>query len=180
MNIVEVDSLISDQVSVIKSIATKLNFEEICQFQLGKAEGVIPWNSLKHQGVYLFEVNSVGNFDTLQTWLDDFRNRWHDETYKPKFTPNFKKKRMERHSDLKDWMPLYIGISKNIGDRVRTHIFKELDKPTFAMKLNARKNMHEEWFRLSKIKFDVVNYDVIMPVIESVLRDRINPLIGKQ
>lgn len=48
------------------------------------------------------------------------------------------------------------------------------------MKLLARENLQDQIYRLSKIRFDVRNYDTILPKVESQLRDRINPLIGKQ
>jgi hypothetical protein len=55
-----------------------------------------------------------------------------------------------------------------------------LHKPTFAMKLLARENLKEHTFRLNKIRLDIRNYDAIVPKLESQLRERINPLIGKQ
>ena len=44
----------------------------------------------------------------------------------------------------------------------------------------ARKNLKDETFRLSAIKIEVENYDAIVPRIEWQLRNRINPIIGKQ
>jgi len=75
---------------------------------------------------------------------------------------------------------LYIGKSRNIGSRIHGHIYKELHKTTFALKLQARKNLKNEIFRLKTIRIDVKNYDAIVPRIEWQLRNKINPLIGKQ
>jgi len=81
---------------------------------------------------------------------------------------------------LHDWIPLYIGKSKRIEGRVHEHIFKELHKTTFALKLNARDNLKDETFRLSTIKYNAIHYNIIMPIIESQQRNKINPLIGRQ
>lgn len=67
-----------------------------------------------------------------------------------------------------------------MGGRVKEHIFKELGKNTFALKLMERTNLKNETFRLSTIKLEVENYDWIVPVIENSLRNRINPIIGRQ
>tara|TARA_R110002051_G_scaffold321505_1_gene409360 strand:- start:308 stop:553 length:246 start_codon:yes stop_codon:yes gene_type:complete len=81
---------------------------------------------------------------------------------------------------LTEWIPIYIGKSKRIEGRIHEHIFKELHKTTFALKLNARENMENEKFRLKTIKCEIENYNMIVPAIEAQLRNRINPLIGKQ
>ena len=39
---------------------------------------------------------------------------------------------------------------------------------------------YDETFRLSTISLQVVKYNVIMPRIEQLLRDRINPILGRQ
>ena len=96
------------------------------------------------------------------------------------FYTKLKKKRIVEHSELTEWIPIYIGKSKRIEGRIHEHIFKELHKTTFALKLNARENMENEKFRLKTIKCEIENYNMIVPAIEAQLRNRINPLIGKQ
>ena len=93
---------------------------------------------------------------------------------------NLRKVRINQHTELKELIPMYIGKSKQIGGRVRQHIYKELGKPTFALKLNARENMRNKTFRLNVIRVPPENYDWVMPVIEKTLRNRINPIIGRQ
>jgi hypothetical protein len=44
----------------------------------------------------------------------------------------------------------------------------------------ARENLKNDSFRLSTLNVNVENYDAIVPKIEWQLRNRINPLIGKQ
>lgn len=75
---------------------------------------------------------------------------------------------------------MYIGKSNNINGRVREHIHKRLDQHTFALKLNEREHAKKETFRLSIIQIPTENYNMIMPVVESTLRKKINPIIGRQ
>ena len=77
-------------------------------------------------------------------------------------------------------MPLYLGKSKNIAGRVWEHINLKLAQPTTAMKLKERSNMANQRFRLSTIRVEVENYDLIMPKLESALRDKYNPVLGRQ
>ena len=176
----QIDKDITTQLEKVKEIGKELQFEEVCKFQVKKEIEEIPWEDLKHQGLYLIEVKNDKKHSEFKDWLNDFRAKWEDEKYLKKFTPNFKKKRINSHSELKEWIPLYLGKSRNIRTRLKSHIFKELHKPTFAMKLLARENLKDQVFRLSKIRLDVKNYDTILPKVESQLRERINPLIGKQ
>ncbi|WP_157970322.1 hypothetical protein [Albibacterium indicum] len=87
---------------------------------------------------------------------------------------------MAAHKELKEWIPLYIGKSRNIASRIHGHIFRELDKTTFAMKLKSRENLYGQRFRISYIKLDVNNYDMLVPYVERRLRNKINPIVGKQ
>lgn len=176
----QIDKDITVLLEEIKEIGKGLKFEDVCEFQIKKEIVEIPWEDLKHQGLYLIEVKNDNKHVNFQDWLNEFKSKWEDPKYIRSFTPNFKKKRIITHTDLKDWMPLYLGKSRNIRTRIRSHIFKELHKPTFAMKLLARENLKGHTFRLSKIRLDVINYDTILPKIENQLRNRINPLIGKQ
>ena len=176
-----IDSEISISAKKLKEEVKNLNFKEICEFNLNKEHiSEIPWGTLKYPGIYLIEIKNDGNSDSFDTWIENFKSKWEDEKYLKCFTPNLKKKRIEKHTELTEWIPIYIGKSKRIEGRVHEHIFKELHKTTFALKLNARENMENERFRLKTIKCEVDNYNMIVPAIESQLRDKINPLIGKQ
>ncbi|ENW08420.1 hypothetical protein F934_00007 [Acinetobacter beijerinckii ANC 3835] len=97
-----------------------------------------------------------------------------------KNTPNFQKKRINHHVSLAEWMPLYLGKSKNVGKRVLEHINLAINKKTYALKLKARRDMSNYKLRLCAVPIEVQHYDIIVPVLESKLRDRFNPLIGKQ
>lgn len=175
-----IDNELKKQFEKLSEIVGDVNFGEIVEFKLNEAAEKIPWNNIVYPGIYLLEIKNNRSFDSFQKWVDNFKNEWEDEEYLRRFTPNLKKIRIRAHNELTDWIPLYIGKSKNIGGRIHEHIYKELEKTTFALKLMARRNLKDETFRLSAIKIEVENYDAIVPRIEWQLRNRINPIIGKQ
>jgi len=176
-----IDKELTISVNALTKEVENLIFNEICEFNLNKTHiPEIPWGTLKYPGIYLLEIKNNEKFNSFESWVTDFKEKWEDEKYLKCFTPNLKKKRIEKHTELKEWIPIYIGKSKKIEGRIHEHIFKELNKTTFALKLNARENIENERFRLKTIKCEVDNYNLIVPSIESQLRNKINPLIGKQ
>lgn len=136
-------------------------------------------NTLNYKGVYLIEIKTDSSID-FKVWLNEFAQKWVYEEYKSLSTPSIKLTRTSEHKELKEWFPLYIGKSKNISNRIKEHIELRLDQRTTALKLRARKNLHESVFRISTIKIDVENYDLIVPQVEAGLRKRLNPIIGRQ
>lgn len=180
-NILKIDAEITSYIDSLKKEVDNITFEEVCEFKLNKQHiKEIPWGTLNYPGVYLLEIKNDGVYDDFSSWVSNFKNEWENENYLKSFTPNLKAKRIVKHSILEKWIPIYIGKSKRIEGRIHEHIFKELHKTTFALKLNARENLVNDTFRLSTIKLSLGNYDSLMPIIESELRNKINPLIGKQ
>lgn len=175
-----IDNELKKQFEKLDQVIKEVDFIELLEFKLNEAENKIPWNDIAFQGIYLFEIKNNGSHFSFDEWANSFKSRWEDEKYLRRFTPNLQKMRIGEHKDLNGWIPLYIGKSKNIGNRIREHIYKELEKTTFALKLNARENLQNETFRLKTIKIEVENYDAIVPRIEWQLRNKINPIIGKQ
>lgn len=179
-SIKEIDTALSEILNSLEGEVTKLKFEEICEFKLNKQHiPEIPWGTLNYSGVYMLEIKNQRNQCSFKSWVDEFRTKW-EVGYKEHFTPNLRKKRIEKHVELKEWIPIYIGKSRSIMGRVHEHIFMDLHKTTFALKLNARENLHDELFKLHTIKCEVKNYDWIVPLIESKMRNTINPLLGRQ
>lgn len=160
--------------------ANTLEFQIICEFDLENCGTAIPWKDVVFSGIYFIEIKNESDFDTFPAWIDYFRPEWEHEDYKKHFVSNLRKVRINQHAELKEWVPMYIGKSKQIGSRIHQHIYKELGKPTFALKLKARNNMRDKIFRLSTIKISNENYDWVMPVIEKTLRNKLNPIIGRQ
>jgi hypothetical protein len=175
-----IDQSLSKQIKKLLSVISKLEFQEVCQFNLGEGIGKVPLGELKYPGVYLVEIKNDNKFDTFNSWVENFRHGWENEAYYKKFVPNLKKKRVIHHKELNEWVPIYLGKSKDIGSRLKCHIYQELYQKTFALKLLARQNLKEDTFKFSTIRLEVNNYDWIVPIIERNLRDKLNPIIGRQ
>lgn len=134
----------------------------------------------EYPGIYRIDIATTGSACDLESWFSTLKNEWDLDEFRKKFTPTLKKKRMREHDVLRDWMPFYLGKSKNIAKRVYEHINLELDKSTFALKLVSRGYMVGRKFRLCTLKLNVDHYDVIAPILERILRDKFNPITGKQ
>lgn len=163
----------------LQEYAQSLKFEQLCEFSMKNLE-TIPWEKLNFQGLYLIEIKNDLKHNVFKEWSEEFCCRWQDPLYVKKWVSNPKKMRLSKHTELKDWIPLYIGKSKKIKDRLYEHIHLKLDQPTTGLKLKIRENMQNEVFRVSFINMPTQNYDWVMPKFEKILRDRINPIIGRQ
>ena len=134
-------------------------------------------------GIYFFEIKKNTSVD-FSEWIEKFKLKFRGEKkeFLHKFTPNIIEKRVSYHlkQENSEWVPFYIGKSKDIKKRVSDHIETTLGKPPFALKLLGRRNLIDETFRLSYIPIKVTNYDVIVPLVEKTLRDLKNPIVGKQ
>lgn len=159
----------------LRELIDSLEFEYLCRLD---EEDLIA--SQSYSGLYLIEVEAKDEYKKLESWISNFVNKWDLPEYKNKFTSTTKKKRIEKHRELKEWMPVYLGKSKNVGKRILEHINLPMDKPTFALKIKERGDMRQSSFRVSVIKLNVKNYQFIAPPLESWMRDRINPIVGKQ
>lgn len=180
--ILEIDKELLRIDSEIREFAKNLNFEIFAEFELSELIEFNSFDSLNYSGVYLIEIGNSKVFSNFSDWAKDFEIKWYgeDDSFKWQFTPNPKKMRINFHSELHDWIPLYIGKSKNIKSRMNDHFFKKLKQKTFALKFLERKNLYNSTIRISTIKIKVENYNMIMPIIESELRNRINPILGRQ
>lgn len=139
----------------------------------------------KYPGIYLIEVCTSGeSTETIENWLTKFCEEWLDEKYTRQFVANPKKKRLKIHLDkgeLDEWMPLYIGKSKNINRRLWEHVNLPLNKSTFALKLKERPTMITRSWRFSTINLqNIRNYDILAPKIEQIMRKKFHPIVGKQ
>lgn len=188
IELTEIDKIITSQLKLIDDKLSKIEFEEICEFKLNDIKkDFYLFNKLDYKGLYLFEIKRDTNQNPID-WLDSFTQKFRgrEKEFLHKFTPNVVKKRKKEHTkSTNEWIPIYLGKSKNIKNRVREHIFLELAKYTFALKLKERKIdgisiFGDELFRLKTIKVDVVNYDVIVTHLEKQLRKKLNPIVGKQ
>lgn len=173
--ILEIDKVLTEKLAGFIKIAESLSFDVIGDI---RNEDLI--NEHDYSGVYLIEVENNTSFNDFQSWFYQFQSAWELPEYKKCWTPNSKKKRIDKHTALGQWVPLYIGKSKRVSKRLLTHLNLKLEQPTTSLKLKARTNMNSLNFRFSTIKVDVKNYDIIMPMLEKTLREQINPILGRQ
>lgn len=174
-----IDKKISSIKVELEEYSQSLKFEESFEFSISNLEN-IPWEKLECQGLYLIEIKNDLKHNLFNDWAKDFCLRWTHPLYVKRWVSNPKKKRLSKHSELRDWIPIYIGKSQKINVRIHEHIHLRLEQPTTGLKLKVRENMQNEIFRLSIINIPTKNYDLVMPLFEKKLRDRINPIIGRQ
>lgn len=138
----------------------------------------------KTQGVYLFELNLdsyILEEKNRSTCIINFANDWTKKNKNSFYSSTIIKKRLKlREGFDNQWLPLYIGKSKDLYRRIKEHIDLSPEKSTYAMKLKHRKNLEGVEFRFTTLEFDVTNYDFIIPYVERSLREEYYPLVGKQ
>jgi hypothetical protein len=174
----DLDAKLSELTGAFASVATDARFQFICTLA---NEPMIEQQA--YEGIYLIETKPSGPYRDFSSWISAFRMEWEHPTFKKSFTPNMKNKRIAFHSTLMEWMPLYIGKSKNVASRVWEHINLALPDRTFALKLRARPSVRLCDYRLSTINLRALgirNYDLIAPALESAMREKLHPLVGRQ
>ncbi len=181
LEIKKIDRFLNTYNEKIKAEAEQLKPIKVCEFDMTK-KGIkdIPYHKFDYPGIYFIHIKNNALHQTFESWAKEFVASWTHEQYKGKFVPNPKKIRIKQHLKLKSWIPLYIGKSKNISKRISEHIHLEMDQKTYALKLKHRDHLKNDRFKISTIQVDVQNYDWIMPVLEQALRDKYNPIIGRQ
>jgi hypothetical protein len=173
--ITQLDGALTSLFAGFSALAHELEFTPVCELD---DEATIA--AQKYPGLYRIDIRVQEHHKRLSDWASWFRNEWVKPEYERKHVPNPKKKRLAAHSVLTEWMPLYLGKSKHVAGRVWEHLYLSLEQPTTALKLKARTNLIDQRFRLSTIQVEVENYDLIMPQLESALRNKYNPILGRQ
>lgn len=176
-----IDEQLVGIVEEIKKLTSHSKFKMLCEFTIENFDNYIEEiNTCNFKGLYYFELKNNFQFETIEEWKNDFLLKWTDETYLRRFVPNPRKTRLKMLTENNEWIPLYIGKSRKVSVRIKEHLNKELEKHTFAMKLKARTNLYDQFFRVSVLEVNTKNYDLIVPILENELRNKINPIIGKQ
>lgn len=176
--LVEIDNNISREAEKLERLAQEMEFKEIMVFNLGDASLKVPEELFAKKGLYFFELKNNHPDILPSTWHTNFESIWKNEEVT--WYPGLKKRRLYAHEKFNTWIPFYIGKSLTVGGRIHEHIYQPPHKTTFSMKLNARTNLIGEVFKVSWIELDVINYHMIAPTLELHLRNRLNPVIGKQ
>tara|TARA_B100000949_G_C14223585_1_gene425666 strand:- start:455 stop:1009 length:555 start_codon:yes stop_codon:yes gene_type:complete len=181
-----IDKIISEQFDLVKAKITKDNLTTLCEFDLNDLESLKEKTQVlrKIKGIYLFEIHNQESL-LFDEWIEGFTNKFRgfENKYLQKWTPNIVGKRTKIHknqSSSSEWIPLYLGKSQNIADRIDKHLNSKLGYPPSALKLKHRGNLNDERFRIQYIDFSYIrNYEAIVGLIEKKLREEINPIAGR-
>ncbi|GGC75791.1 hypothetical protein GCM10011387_31960 [Pedobacter quisquiliarum] len=176
--IIEIDQFLSKIDIELDEIAGKLEFVTIQEFELSEQISKICDSTYNRNGLYIFELHYHDTSLSVNDWMSQFSDDW--KKFPISWVPGIKRIRVSKHKSLKNWIPIYIGKSRKVGNRINEHIIKNIDATTFAMKLKSRTNLYGRKFRVRWIPLDVTNYDMIAPALESKLREVYNPIIGRQ
>lgn len=159
----------------IQEIVNNLDIDSIdpCKFKLSEYEkSELTSLKKKHQGIYIFYL--------CKKKLSDFEKKWNASKIE-KHSPKIIKDRIKEHTNTnKEWIPLYIGKSEKIKNRIEEHITKKKESTTSSMKLRERKMFDNDIFAVRVISLETEKYGIIAHYVESVLRKKIKPIVGKE
>lgn len=133
-------------------------------------------------GIYVFYIKPVEAYS-----LESLTEKWNQKGY-DKY-PKIVQKRFSKHTDINinTEYVFYIGKSEELGSRIKQHITHKGKTSTYSLKLKGRDFFNKEnitfsyWelpLELSKCSKEIKQF--IITQIETELRDRLNPWIGKQ
>ncbi len=138
----------------------------------------------KFKGIYFFEIKRNYEFNDIKKWGQVFERKWKNDTinkapiYSPSRLENLSK---DEKINLEKWIPFYIGKSADLKKRIKEHLYSLLpESTTSALKLNQRKSIQDETFKIKYVEIKTDHYDLLVHKIEHVLRDIYNPIVGKQ
>jgi hypothetical protein len=180
MNLIEIDDIFTETRLNLEKLIKQYDFVPQFEFILNKHIDYSLLDSLDFPGIYKIEIKTPYKNSDFNQWLNKFREEWEKAEYKDKFVPNIKKKRLNAHSNLTEWIPIYIGKSRKIKNRIKEHIDLKLSRPTTALKLLERINLYGNNFRISTISISVKNYDLIVSEFENYFREKVNPILGRK
>ena len=173
-----IDQSIDTQAKRLDELHLKLSFASIGEFMLSEDSIALCEAPYNKPGLYYFELANLDGISEPNIWLENFSPSWENRDFK--WHSGLKKGRLKKHSSLKDWIPFYIGKSRFVGKRINEHILQPAEKTTFSMKLKSTVKLHGNKFRVSWLPVEVKHYDIIVPALERLMRDRFNPIVGKQ
>lgn len=180
MNLNEIDNIFTETRNNLEKLIETYDFIPQFEFVLNEKIDYSLLESLDFSGIYKIEIKTPYLISDFNQWTDKFREEWEKSEYKDKFVPNIKKKRLNAHNNLTEWIPIYIGKSQKIKNRIKEHINLKLSRPTTALKLLERSNLYGNEFRISTITINVSNYDLIVSEFENYFREKFNPILGRK
>ncbi|OSY88532.1 hypothetical protein WH52_07230 [Tenacibaculum holothuriorum] len=148
-----------------------------------KSISKVDFEAIKNDfGVYVFYIKPTKTY-TLETLQKD----WEDNIYSN--YPKVVKKRFLKHKniELDSQYPFYIGKSEKLKTRIKEHITHSGKTSTYSLKLEGRKYFNNQTItfsywklptELEKCSPEIKQF--LITQIESKLRDRLNPWVGKK
>lgn len=176
MGIKDIEGKLEEINIILENYAKNSSFTFLDEMNLGNLTETDLEELSGNQGIYYFEIKKEISCE-FNLWIDDFKQRWSNTPVKN--SPKLIEKRL-KNANHSEWVPLYIGKSKNIKKRVWEHFSLGPNSSTYGMKLLSRDNIGSEIIRVGFITIDTSHYDLVMSKIESVLRNDYKPIIGKQ
>lgn len=158
--------------------------ENRTEFELGGNHDALSFHS--NNGIYVFWANFKDSDIEWSRALEVFSEIWNEQrkqngiTHYPKVIKNRAIHSFQKNKN--NWIPIYLGKAKKVKTRVIEHIKNGAESTTFALKLEESKDL------FSTIKFSVSTLDFgllddsyyLCEIVESVLRNELNPIIGRQ
>jgi len=161
------------------------------------------WNHFlifgEEAGIYLFEADFSLHYqkwiqnlskdeskNTREEWFEEIKRIWSGVERSPSFYRNRAIHHYYNDNSNKfknDWVPIYVGKSKNVNKRIYDHI-EGMYPDTYGMKLSYREAlMGDIKFRVSYSALDEIDDDImfeLVKVIENKVRYEFSPIFGKQ
>lgn len=135
-------------------------------------------------GIYYLEAKFP--FSTFKE-LEDFGTRWGRAKGKdgPKGSSRYYIGRAVKHKErigMSEFIPFYLGKETNVRNRLTGHLTGAEDASTYSLKLKMRAEMLAGIdFRFGFVEIPVdPNAFFCLALLEKALRNRINPIIGRQ
>jgi len=190
----QLDNTINSAIEVFKTHLEDVTFpvDTAVHFTLGNELSSLELQEeFNKQGVYFFELKLPYNGTygvKTETIVNNIIKGWKHKSTKGIWSPGVKQTRLNAHlkeggkkyNFASEWIPFYIGKSRCMSQRINTHLFQDPKKTSFSMKLKARTVLYGLEFRVSCIPLEVEHYDMVVPFVEKHMRNKLNPIVGKQ
>lgn len=153
------------------------------EFSLGNEIDQILQGLQNLKGLYLFQIKLPSGFQRVEF----FKNFW-DKTREAEGANNYPRVNGQRiqqgfSNNVDEWIPLYLGKSKELPARIKQHITLEKTSATYALKLKSQEGLFTDWhFKFSTISFNALDerFYFLCEILEEELRKVVCPIVGAQ
>lgn len=166
------------------------SLEKLCgegiKYKVSDTEVAVPYDGA---GIYVFwaslDQTNKNNVNFIKKLLVDFLDKWDEPVEEIKYFPKSNKTRMKKtleSFESGNMIPFYLGKSKNVSKRIEQHLYLEPHKKTYSLKLSSRTQLLENVdFEITWLPLGVKSSEYfLVSRIEALLREHLNPIIGKQ